>query len=997
MPYTVYKTDGSILTDVLDSSIDKTTTDLTLIGKNTSNYGEYFNQNFVKLLENFANADAPKAPLKGQIWYDSGQEKLKYYDGEIFRELNRPTVSTIEPVLSPGDFWINNQTRQLYFNDGVSNRLAGPIYTAQQGISGNEVATVVDINGTSHVIVKFKIGDRLVGVYAKERFTPNYNLGTGKILASEGISGQLIIGFNPSNLGIDQNGNPINFKLNVTVKSAENLVDAFGNPVNVDEFVRTVGITPIDGRISLTGNNPNNSLDPVAIPLILGYSSNLSFEINQITQNEPNPVVKVKANVDGQDLSIVTKNGIEKDAIYLDSSEDKIGIFNNNPLEKLDVNGNINIRGNLKTNNSTINIINETASVINFGGAATAVNIGSISGNTTVNNNLIVDYDVKINGGDLRSGTQAFNLLNESTETINFGSEATTINIGSTANGSTVNFRKDITVAGLLNITGEFLVDNVLITENNIIAITPNTDLNIKSIDSNINLQSTTIGEQNLILQKRLVFDGFGIISVPQGFSRDFELLNEWAGTILVGGDATRIDLGSDTGFTNIRNNLQVDGNITVGDFQNSPANIDSNGDVINLFSTRAQTINLGDRATTVNVLYEPQLPGNPNPNLGKYLNIYAEDTYFDGDITVRGGDVKAPNGVTIATVFNSVSGRITIGTNAAVIEAGGPGTILRVGRSLKVGSVAGEIELVSDVSSGSITKGELNVGETTAFFDILPDFVQELKIGASSVRTEIGKGNVLETDNTLYQPSINSGLNGASQVPVIIARNNLLIRNKLLMPTLDPTVGAGGAGVIYKNTSQELEASIYVRLVGNSLAVSGDIILAGRLVGTDQFGTANIPTARIDDLELTGNLTTNQTTLELFSSNVTTFNLGSNTSNATINLGNSTSTVLIPGIIKEKWTTVTTLRNAVAGDNLLIDTVTLNVNVIINLPATPSIGDKIRFLDKNGISVAKQLFITRNGNKINGLDADLNIQTPGRGFALIWTGATRGWCYENA
>ena len=47
MPYTLNKTNGTILTDILDGNIDKTTTDLTLIGKNTENYGEFFNENFI--------------------------------------------------------------------------------------------------------------------------------------------------------------------------------------------------------------------------------------------------------------------------------------------------------------------------------------------------------------------------------------------------------------------------------------------------------------------------------------------------------------------------------------------------------------------------------------------------------------------------------------------------------------------------------------------------------------------------------------------------------------------------------------------------------------------------------------------------------------------------------------------------------------------------------------------------------------------------------------
>jgi len=50
MTYKINKTDGSLLKEIIDSEIDQSATDLTLIGKNVTGYGEYINENFVKLL-----------------------------------------------------------------------------------------------------------------------------------------------------------------------------------------------------------------------------------------------------------------------------------------------------------------------------------------------------------------------------------------------------------------------------------------------------------------------------------------------------------------------------------------------------------------------------------------------------------------------------------------------------------------------------------------------------------------------------------------------------------------------------------------------------------------------------------------------------------------------------------------------------------------------------------------------------------------------------------
>jgi hypothetical protein len=63
-----------------------------------------------------------------------------------------------------------------------------------------------------------------------------------------------------------------------------------------------------------------------------------------------------------------------------------------------------------------------------------------VLGNTNLNGNLNVTGDVDIDGGDLSASTATFNLLNTShTTTINFGGNATNIEIGSNADTSTVN------------------------------------------------------------------------------------------------------------------------------------------------------------------------------------------------------------------------------------------------------------------------------------------------------------------------------------------------------------------------------------------------------------------------------------------------------------------------------------------------------------------------------------------------------------------------------
>ena len=75
MAYKLNKTDGTLLTELVDGQIDTTSSDLTLIGRNYVGFGEAFNENLIKLLENFASSGAPSTPIKGQMRLISSERK----------------------------------------------------------------------------------------------------------------------------------------------------------------------------------------------------------------------------------------------------------------------------------------------------------------------------------------------------------------------------------------------------------------------------------------------------------------------------------------------------------------------------------------------------------------------------------------------------------------------------------------------------------------------------------------------------------------------------------------------------------------------------------------------------------------------------------------------------------------------------------------------------------------------------------------------------------
>ncbi len=173
MAYTVNKTDSTILATVADGTID-TTTDLTLIGKNYAGYGEFFNENLVKLLENFANTSAPASPVAGQMWWDKTNNLLKVYTGSAFKTVSSSTASSSTPSGSvTGDLWWDTTNGQLKVYNGSGFTTIGPSFTSGTGTSGAIVETVTDNSAADHVVVKLYTNNTLVATVSKDStFTP---------------------------------------------------------------------------------------------------------------------------------------------------------------------------------------------------------------------------------------------------------------------------------------------------------------------------------------------------------------------------------------------------------------------------------------------------------------------------------------------------------------------------------------------------------------------------------------------------------------------------------------------------------------------------------------------------------------------------------------------------------------------------------------------------------------------------------------------------------
>ena len=164
MAYQVDKFNGTFLTSVEDGTIDSTT-DLRFVGKNYAGYGEVQNENFLHLLENFANTTQPPKSVLGQIWYDSANKRLKFYNGSQFKVAGGAEVSVTAPSgLAVGEFWWDSTAKQLYTYDGTQYILVGPEASPDLGTSSVVAQVVKDDLNNSHTILKLLAAGNCVAI-----------------------------------------------------------------------------------------------------------------------------------------------------------------------------------------------------------------------------------------------------------------------------------------------------------------------------------------------------------------------------------------------------------------------------------------------------------------------------------------------------------------------------------------------------------------------------------------------------------------------------------------------------------------------------------------------------------------------------------------------------------------------------------------------------------------------------------------------------------------
>ena len=518
MSYQLNKTDGTLLASLIDGQIDTASTNLTFVGKNYTGYGEAFNENFIKLLENFSNSSAPSTPLTGQVWWDSSAGRLKVYDGTVWKESGGPFVQSTVPSMVAGDLWINNLTNQVYAFDGTDTILIGPQYSVAQKKSGFEIGTIIDNTSKSQTIAHLYVGGILKAVVSDLEFTPAYEQRILELVTDANPTGIIYQGFNI----IDVDG----FRWRGVANSAAGLTDALGQTRTAEQFLAS------------------NANDVTTGALTIQNSGGLTIGLSQ---NNVQKVIGDRFYIENQllnhDLSLRVRssefNSLIVDAVYVDASASRVGIFTTSrlPAYTLDVEGDIRATGNLIVQGTTTTLDTVTLRVedknIELGYQSDSTggdDVGADGGGVTL---LSTDSNKEIkwlNSTDSWTFNKNIDLSNTSTE-IKIGGQTKLTNTSL----SNILYADELTRVGTLvslqvdsiNMDGNTIANSVSainITANGGINLTPGGDIAISGNHKITGLKDPTASQDaatkmytDVEIANEVIVMGFDITGLGSG------------------------------------------------------------------------------------------------------------------------------------------------------------------------------------------------------------------------------------------------------------------------------------------------------------------------------------------------------------------------------------------------------------------------------------------------------------------------------------------------
>jgi hypothetical protein len=349
--------------------------------------------------------------------------------------------------------------------------------------------------------------------------------------------------------------------------------------------------------------------------------------------------------------------------------------------------------------------------------------------------NLQIDGDLTVTGGDITTTSATGNLFNATATTVNIGGAATTMSIGNAA--GTVTIPGNLTINGT---TTNINTTNLLVEDKNITIGDVATPTDVTAAGGGITLlglTNKTITWNNatdgwefnqpikvtgdIVTSGDLAVNG-GDITTTQAIGN---LFNTTANTVNIGdGATTQVNIGNYTsGTVNIKSQSLLQNDL-------GPPGVST---TFNLFNTITTDLNIGGAATAVDI-----------GSTASGTTTIGWDAVVNKDLAVNGGDITTTEAN--ANIFNTNATSINIGNGAT--------TAVRIG--------SGSGSAVVNIKAPSLVQNPDGGASTT--FNLFNTITTDLNIGGVATTVDIGS-TVSGTTTIGYDLFVNNDVNADSYI----------------------------------------------------------------------------------------------------------------------------------------------------------------------------------------------------------------------------------------
>lgn len=413
--------------------------------------------------------------------------------------------------------------------------------------------------------------------------------------------------------------------------------------------------------------------------------------------------------------------------------------------------------GDLTTTATTFNLLNATATTVNIAGAATALSLGAATGTATIKNaSVVLDGDLQVKGGDVTTTATTFNLLNATATTVNFAGAATSLNLGAATGTATLNNANTIIkgnariggstaptnaldVTGAATVSGNFTVDS--------------TTLHVDSTNNRVGVGTTSPSYPFDFRSNTAGTVTFGLTNTDTGASSDVRLslfnsatnggvIQRSTGHATEASDTVMYSSANNLRFytnSNLRATIASTGELTLqGDLAVGGGDLTTTATTFNLLNATATTVNFAGAATALN------------------MGVAGGTVTVAGDLVVSGNDITSTRINKVTVTAPATGATLTLADGSTLTTAGAFATTLTATAATSVtlpttGTLA-TLAGTETLTNKTLTSPTLNS----------PSVGTQLTLGAASAKMATNAGVVINsTTATLVDSFLNTDGSG--------------------------------------------------------------------------------------------------------------------------------------------------------------------------------------------------------------------------------------------